>query len=154
VPRYETWYLRFLGRIIFRPLQFSLTLCMFQYGFICRFTCIATHISLYIYRGGNILIRCFTGKLYTFHFQCTSLSSLPFLEIIIWKLISEQKFQISKFDNKLWLPQTRKGQSMVSFQGLFCDTVSSSSGQSSWLHNGDVLCFLWCTNWIYICYVE
>jgi hypothetical protein len=29
-----------------------------------------------------------------------------------------------------------------------------SSGQSSWLHNGDVLCFLWCTNWIYIYYVE
>jgi hypothetical protein len=29
-----------------------------------------------------------------------------------------------------------------------------SSGQSSLLHNGDVLCFLWGTNWIYICYVE
>jgi hypothetical protein len=29
-----------------------------------------------------------------------------------------------------------------------------SSGQSSWLHKGDVLCFLWGTNWIYICYVE
>jgi hypothetical protein len=29
-----------------------------------------------------------------------------------------------------------------------------SSGQCSWLHNGDVLCFLWGTNWIYICYVE
>jgi hypothetical protein len=29
-----------------------------------------------------------------------------------------------------------------------------SSGQSSWLLNGDVLCFLWGTNWIYICYVE
>jgi hypothetical protein len=29
-----------------------------------------------------------------------------------------------------------------------------SSGQSSWLHNGDVLRFLWGTNWIYICYVE
>jgi hypothetical protein len=29
-----------------------------------------------------------------------------------------------------------------------------SSGQSSWLHNGDVLCFLWDANWIYICYVE
>jgi hypothetical protein len=28
------------------------------------------------------------------------------------------------------------------------------SGQSSWLHNGDVLRFLWGTNWIYICYVE
>jgi hypothetical protein len=30
----------------------------------------------------------------------------------------------------------------------------SSSGQSSWLQNGDVLCFLWGTNRIYICYVE
>jgi hypothetical protein len=29
-----------------------------------------------------------------------------------------------------------------------------SCGQSSWLQNGDVLCFLWGTNWIYICYVE
>jgi hypothetical protein len=29
-----------------------------------------------------------------------------------------------------------------------------SSGQSSWLHNGDVLCFLWGTYSIYICYVE
>jgi hypothetical protein len=29
-----------------------------------------------------------------------------------------------------------------------------SSGQSSWLHNVHVLCFLWGTNWIYICYVE
>jgi hypothetical protein len=28
------------------------------------------------------------------------------------------------------------------------------SGQSSWLQNGDVLRFLWGTNWIYICYVE
>jgi hypothetical protein len=29
-----------------------------------------------------------------------------------------------------------------------------SSGQSSWLHNGDVLCSLWGRNWIYVCYVE
>jgi hypothetical protein len=29
-----------------------------------------------------------------------------------------------------------------------------SSGQSSWLQNGDVLCFLWGTNWIYVCYAE
>jgi hypothetical protein len=29
-----------------------------------------------------------------------------------------------------------------------------SSGQDSWLLNGDVLCFLWGTNWISICYVE
>jgi hypothetical protein len=29
-----------------------------------------------------------------------------------------------------------------------------SSGQSSWLHNGEVLCLLWGTNWIHICYVE
>jgi hypothetical protein len=29
-----------------------------------------------------------------------------------------------------------------------------SSGQSYCLQNGDVLCFLWGTNWIYICYVE
>jgi hypothetical protein len=29
-----------------------------------------------------------------------------------------------------------------------------SSGQSSWLHNGNVLWFLWGKNWMYICYVE
>jgi hypothetical protein len=29
-----------------------------------------------------------------------------------------------------------------------------SSGQSSWLQNGNVLCFVWGTNWIHICYVE
>jgi hypothetical protein len=29
-----------------------------------------------------------------------------------------------------------------------------SNSQSSWLHNGDVLCFLWGMNWLYICYVE
>jgi hypothetical protein len=29
-----------------------------------------------------------------------------------------------------------------------------SSGQRSWLQNGDVLWFMWGTNWIYICYVE
>jgi hypothetical protein len=29
-----------------------------------------------------------------------------------------------------------------------------SSGQSSWLHNGNLLCFLCGTNRIYICYVE
>jgi hypothetical protein len=29
-----------------------------------------------------------------------------------------------------------------------------SGGQSSWLQNGDVLCFLWGANWIYLCYVE
>jgi hypothetical protein len=28
-----------------------------------------------------------------------------------------------------------------------------TSGQSSWLHNGDVMCFLWGTNWIYVRYV-
>jgi hypothetical protein len=28
------------------------------------------------------------------------------------------------------------------------------SGQSSWLQKGDVLCFLWDTNWICMCYVE
>jgi hypothetical protein len=29
-----------------------------------------------------------------------------------------------------------------------------SSGQSSCLHNGDVLWFLWGTNWVYVCYIE
>jgi hypothetical protein len=29
-----------------------------------------------------------------------------------------------------------------------------TSGQSSWLHSGAALCYMWGTNWIYICYVE
>jgi hypothetical protein len=29
-----------------------------------------------------------------------------------------------------------------------------SSCQSSWLQIGDELCFLWGTNWIYVCYIE
>jgi hypothetical protein len=45
-------------------------------------------------------------------------------EIIIW-------WVISKWGQPLW-----------------------SSGQSSWLHNGEVLRILWGTNWIYVCYVE
>jgi hypothetical protein len=41
------------------------------------------------------------------------------------------------------------------WSGVCCAGPSLwSSGQSSWLHNGDVFCFLWGTNWIYICYVE
>jgi hypothetical protein len=44
------------------------------------------------------------------------------------------------------------------FVCLFCYVEESrpplwSSGQSSWLQIGDVLCFLWGTNWICICYV-
>jgi hypothetical protein len=29
-----------------------------------------------------------------------------------------------------------------------------SSGQNSWLHNGNIFWFLCCTNWICVCYVE
>jgi hypothetical protein len=50
-----------------------------------------------------------------------------------------------------------------SYRLLFRTKISSiaahwpplwSGGQSSCLHNGDVLCFLRGTDWIYICYVE
>jgi hypothetical protein len=37
---------------------------------------------------------------------------------------------------------------------VYFGTSLWSSDHSSWLHNGDLLCFLWGTNWIYICYVE
>jgi hypothetical protein len=41
----------------------------------------------------------------------------------------------------------------------YCDRMQDSpplwsSAQSSWLQNGDVLCFLWGRNWSYICYIE
>jgi hypothetical protein len=35
-----------------------------------------------------------------------------------------------------------------------CDRLCGLQVQSSWLQNEDILCFLWGTNWIYICYVE
>jgi hypothetical protein len=54
---------------------------------------------------------------------------------------------------------TKKGinvlhQLTARYQLLWSRTPLWSSGQSSWLHNGYVLCFLWGTNWIYICYAE
>jgi hypothetical protein len=54
--------------------------------------------------------------------------------------------------------RTRRGQT-GRYIFIYIDVEESrpplwSSGQSSWLQNGDVLCFLWGKNWIYICYVE
>jgi hypothetical protein len=43
---------------------------------------------------------------------------------------------------------------LVIFTYILCTFLLCSSGHSSWLQNGDVLCFPWGTNWIYICYVE
>jgi hypothetical protein len=40
------------------------------------------------------------------------------------------------------------------FNASNCVKMRMSSGQSSWLQNGELLCFLWGMNWIYICYVE
>jgi hypothetical protein len=40
------------------------------------------------------------------------------------------------------------------FTFLYIWPLEHRDGQSSWLLNGDILCFLWGTNWIYICYVE
>jgi hypothetical protein len=37
---------------------------------------------------------------------------------------------------------------------MLCRRNSTASVASSWLQNGDVLCFLWGTNWIYVCYIE
>jgi hypothetical protein len=38
---------------------------------------------------------------------------------------------------------------------MFChDRLCGLVVKSSWLQNRGVLCFLWGTNWIYICYVE
>jgi hypothetical protein len=37
---------------------------------------------------------------------------------------------------------------------MTCNIRDPLCGQSSWLLNRDILCFLWGTNWIYICYVE
>jgi hypothetical protein len=39
-------------------------------------------------------------------------------------------------------------------KNIILPVVLWPSGQSSWLQNGDILCFLWGTNWMYICYVE
>jgi hypothetical protein len=70
-----------------------------------------------------------------------------------------------------WFPRRRSGQGTTDTLPLSVRTLSWinsspnilffsvlpslwSSGWSSWLQNGDVLCFLWGTNWIQICYVE
>jgi hypothetical protein len=42
----------------------------------------------------------------------------------------------------------------ILLQGTAPLTASVVYGQSSWLYNGVILCFLWGSNWIYICYVE
>jgi hypothetical protein len=76
---------------------------------------------------GSVHILCRTGQL--FSFSLTRMLCSAFLQI---------------FEDFLY-----------SFKYCFgVDGPLWSSGQSSWLHNGDVLCFLWGTNWIYICYVE
>jgi hypothetical protein len=56
-------------------------------------------------------------------------------------------------------PRNRRGQT-GRYIFIYIDVEESrqplwSSGQSSFLQNGDVLCFLWGTNWIYsyVCYV-
>jgi hypothetical protein len=43
---------------------------------------------------------------------------------------------------------------LVSLLMSYFSSCLWSSGQSSWLQIGAVLCFLWGTNWIYVCYVE
>jgi hypothetical protein len=73
--------------------------------------------------------------------------------------ISWQKKNWSKVpDGRLTPGQTARlnvGRKLTSTSTSTRPTLSPS-GQSSWLHNGDVLCFLWGTNWIYsyVCYVE
>jgi hypothetical protein len=55
----------------------------------------------------------------------------------------------------LTVPNIEFNPSAPEFMGTsYSEPLLWSSGQSSWLQNGHVLCFLWGTNWIYICYVE
>jgi hypothetical protein len=49
-------------------------------------------------------------------------------------------------------PSVNNRKVLVAF--INANILPNFSGQSSWLRNGDVLCFLWGTNWFYICYVE
>jgi hypothetical protein len=58
----------------------------------------------------------------------------------------------------MWaLPFSNWG-NFLAVEPLYCKKIPWpplwSNGQSSWLQKGYVLCFLWGTNWIYLCYVE
>jgi hypothetical protein len=69
---------------------------------------------------------------------------------------SQSNFQIWQY----LILSKHSRQSSPIFSYTYCDKFVLhrphlwSSDQSSWLYNGDVLCFLWGMNWIYICYVE
>jgi hypothetical protein len=65
--------------------------------------------------------------------------------------------QIEFKSTQLIFPQLVMVLFLRSFFGQCCGWIRPplwSSGQSSSLHDGDVSCFLWGTNSIYICYVE
>jgi hypothetical protein len=56
------------------------------------------------------------------------------------RIVNTEKRKEKLVTGPRWVPDTK--------------TDWPTSGQSSWLNKRDVLCFLWRTNWIYICYIE
>jgi hypothetical protein len=87
----------------------------------------------------------------------------PHLHMWVWSLTLGVSNHTSTYFTILHAIDVNERASLYKMCDLFYNAISipipdwpplSSSGQSSWLHNGDVLCFLWGTNWIYICCVE
>jgi hypothetical protein len=74
-------------------------------------------------------------------------SSTRLLKKLICRELS-MKRRNGNVSNKVWNPGVVQRKNSIDSAPLW------SSGQSSWLQIGDVLCSLWGRNWIYICYVE
>jgi hypothetical protein len=70
-----------------------------------------------------------------------------------WLWIVTVKFAVQPLESGR-SPAMRSFLSQNSVLSVFLWPLPWSSGQSSWLQSGDLLCFLWGTNWIYIFYVE
>jgi hypothetical protein len=100
------------------------------------------------------------------------ISNCHFLPHSLYGSVSRYPTQLS-FSLSLSLSQNRLSGLVVRVPGyrtemywVFCEVRTDfiyveesrpplcSSGRSSWLQNGALLCFLWGTNWIYICYVK
>jgi hypothetical protein len=74
--------------------------------------------------------RCLPFKCFCKNFACVShLFSVPYVLL---------PFELSLIRLNIWLT--------IGWPPLW------SSGQNSWLQNGNVLCFLWGSNWIYVLY--
>jgi hypothetical protein len=93
--------------------------------------------------------RCSLWKRTKTHISLPSEQSLPLIRFLLLLNVTFIFYNSQNGQS----PNIKKG-SYIHFWLVPSRPPLWSSGQSSWLQNGDVLCFLCGTNWIYICYVE